>query len=165
MQLDLFDEQPEDTHAEVEQHTHHRDIPYDAKECCDCGETKPLTEFPKHKLTWDGTLKRCKDCLSKRSAQKTQILKTAPPPPEDKKCECCGVIVFKESMHFDECHATATFRGWLCRACNQGIGMLGDNKTGILNALAYLERHEDGLRAAEEANTVTPKDKLQERYN
>jgi hypothetical protein len=43
-------------------------------------------------------------------------------------------------MHLDHDHVTGKFRGWLCGACNRGIGMLGDNLAGVMRAAAYLQR-------------------------
>jgi hypothetical protein len=69
--------------------------------------------------------------------------------PQDGKCECCGRDpqpgrsrhgVFERKLTLD--HSGTTFRGWLCSGCNSGIGMLGDDESGLLRALAYL-RHAD----------------------
>jgi hypothetical protein len=138
-------------------------LDYDSKTCPDCGEHKHLDEYYESDLTIDGRYKRCKDCHKRRQNYKYALMKEAPPQPEDRICQCCGKEVRYEKMHFDECHETETFRGWLCRSCNLGIGQLGDNEEGLLQALAYIQRHKDGLRAAEEANTLTPQDELQER--
>lgn len=60
-----------------------------------------------------------------------------PTRPEPTVCECCGKSPAK-TLHLDHDHKTGAFRGWLCRPCNQAIGMLGDNVTGLLKALSYL---------------------------
>jgi hypothetical protein len=53
-------------------------------------------------------------------------------------CDCCGRTTQK--LEFDHCHDTKTFRGWLCRQCNTGIGLLGDNAAGLEQALKYLQK-------------------------
>lgn len=57
-------------------------------------------------------------------------------------CECCGKTRddLKHALHLDHCHKTGAFRGWLCRACNLGIGNLDDSIEGVRMALAYLEK-------------------------
>ena len=43
------------------------------------------------------------------------------------------------SPQLDHTHdGSNTFRGWLCASCNRGIGGLGDDVAGVLNALVYL---------------------------
>lgn len=69
--------------------------------------------------------------------------KRFPPPsrPEPKRCECCGRKSLR-ALALDHCHETHRFRGWLCHACNLGIGLLGDSARGIKRALQYLRiRH------------------------
>jgi hypothetical protein len=39
----------------------------------------------------------------------------------------------------DHDHRTGKIRGVLCDACNKGIGLLGDTKEGLEQALAYLQ--------------------------
>jgi hypothetical protein len=55
-------------------------------------------------------------------------------------CECCGGLPGKKALSLDHCHASNEFRGWLCDRCNAGIGMLGDDIKGLMNAVRYLER-------------------------
>lgn len=55
-------------------------------------------------------------------------------------CEICGD---EGKKVYDHCHVTGDFRGVLCIACNTGLGKLGDNLTGMVNALKYLSRHYD----------------------
>jgi len=55
-------------------------------------------------------------------------------------CEICGDT---HRLCYDHCHKTGEFRGVLCTACNTGLGKLGDNLTGMVNALRYLSRHYD----------------------
>ena len=44
----------------------------------------------------------------------------------------------KFAMQFDHDHTTDTFRGWLCKQCNVGIGQLGDDLEGVMRAVKYL---------------------------
>lgn len=57
---------------------------------------------------------------------------------------CCAVCytVFDDitTPHIDHCHSTGAVRGLLCRRCNTGIGMLGDDIDGVTRALDYLRR-------------------------
>jgi hypothetical protein len=43
-------------------------------------------------------------------------------------------------LHFDHCHETGLFRGWLCSKCNSGLGLLGDNEEALERALRYLRK-------------------------
>lgn len=53
-------------------------------------------------------------------------------------CSCC--FQKPESFVMDHIHGTTHFRGYLCNACNTGIGKLGDNVAGLERAIAYLKR-------------------------
>ena len=57
-------------------------------------------------------------------------------------CECCGRPAWLETqaLALDHDHETGAFRGWICMACNLGLGKLGDNVAGLEKALAYLKR-------------------------
>lgn len=89
--------------------------------------------------SWTLNGKICKSCLSKQNCI-VQKLKRSNSYPRSKKCECCG----KKSeykLNLDHSHGkSGRFRGWLCRNCNQGIGMLGDSIVGVKRALKYLQK-------------------------
>ena len=118
--------------------------------CKTCGVEKPLDEFGVLFTTQNSKksyrLKNCRRCHADRVMRTAAIKKTAPPKPEN--CDCCGVS-FKDipshSIHMDHCEETNTFRGWLCRQCNYGIGQLGDNIEGLQKALKYLQDHNGRL--------------------
>ena len=59
------------------------------------------------------------------------------------ECEICGAV---GSLVYDHCHEIGegieAFRGVLCRKCNAGLGLLGDNLNGLLKAVEYLQEKE-----------------------
>lgn len=60
------------------------------------------------------------------------------------KCELCGHD--NDALALDHCHVTGEFRGWLCKSCNCGLGMLGDNIEGIQKAIKYLTKTRPGAQ-------------------
>jgi hypothetical protein len=76
----------------------------------------------------------CKECFNYSKRIVSELKKTAPP--KTIACECCGTT--NKELVFDHCHESLTFRGWLCRSCNLGIGHLGDNLSGVTKAINYL---------------------------
>ena len=88
--------------------------------------------------------RRWKDSLGpnfrKAIKQRQRRWKGLPEPtrPEPETCECCGVGS-RQALCLDHDHATGVFRGWLCHKCNLGIGKLGDNLTGVMQAVNYLQ--------------------------
>lgn len=64
---------------------------------------------------------------------------------QDHKCSICEIDLVdlpKNDVHIDHCHEKGIVRGVLCRGCNTGLGMFKDNKTALLAAVAYLEKHD-----------------------
>ena len=59
------------------------------------------------------------------------------------KCHACDSALeqYDRHTHLDHCHTTGKVRGWLCRTCNNGIGMLNDNPQRLELAAAYLRRY------------------------
>lgn len=56
------------------------------------------------------------------------------------RCGACrSPLNGEEDGCVDHDHATKAIRGILCKKCNSGIGMLGDNLEGVRKAVAYLE--------------------------
>ena len=60
------------------------------------------------------------------------------PRPLNSLCGNCHKKTVK--LYGDHDHTTNHFRGWLCFACNTGIGKLGDKVEGLIKAINYLER-------------------------
>lgn len=54
---------------------------------------------------------------------------------DEASCEICGK---QEDLCVDHSHSTGNVRGVLCRQCNQGIGLLGDEYETVLRAVEYL---------------------------
>jgi hypothetical protein len=56
-------------------------------------------------------------------------------------CRVCSVPLHRTGMsscNIDHCHETGRVRGLLCRACNRGIGLLGDDPLRLELAARYL---------------------------
>jgi hypothetical protein len=116
-------------------------IPEGTCVCSVCGEEKPNSEFTFYndRFTKDGyrlrTNTNCKECQRKRSKERS-LLKNVRPE-YGRKCECCGKPV-TENWQLDHDHKTGKFRGWLCKKCNTGIGLIGDDISGTIKVLVYL---------------------------
>lgn len=51
----------------------------------------------------------------------------------------CAVCYEKPATSVDHDHKTGQVRGLLCRNCNTGLGMFGDNPELMLAASAYIK--------------------------
>ncbi len=105
------------------------------KYCPRCKTEKPRDQFNKATFETSGLQVYCRICSNQHNREVRRIRKTAPPRPDN--CECCGKADPK--LFLD--HADNKFRGWLCNACNAGIGALGDNLEGVARAITYLQTH------------------------
>jgi len=90
--------------------------------------------------------RNCNDCASitKKALNKLkkEILPKYPYPKYGTNCGQCGRVVYEKSedipdgvdgangpWQFDHDHITNTFRGYICKLCNAGTGMIGDQKS------------------------------------
>ena len=112
---------------ETEEPAFKQDFDKGVKICSKCKKTLPITKFSTL-IRKDLNYRRsaCKDCVSKASIVKEKLKLHL-----DKKpniCECChkpvNQIVYNSKIVLDHCHETGQFRGWICQACNAGIGKL-----------------------------------------
>jgi hypothetical protein len=61
--------------------------------------------------------------------------------PRPDLCEVCGKPPNgKGALHFDHCHTTQIFRGWLCHTCNVVLGNAEDDPVLLRKLADYLER-------------------------
>ena len=124
-----------------------------SKKCTKCGETKLLTQFKRNTCGTDAfdrygyrllrpectsctdNIRRGKGC-AKQSAKAMGIPYKAPP---GTKCGICGKEGKRgDTLVFDHCHTTNTFRGYLHNSCNRSLGVLGDDTEGMVRVINYL---------------------------
>jgi len=123
--------------------------------CIKCGRSEPEVEFGLRANTYGKfyPYSRCKEChaaiqkgrdnATRKKWGKVQNAIRDNKPPEGTPCYCCGKPMThkgKYAMHFDHDWDTETFRGWLCKQCNVGIGQLGDTVEGLMQAVRYLTK-------------------------
>ena len=109
----------------------------DMQECKECHKILPSTAFTTHTPRVDGAYslqKICRECHTVINKEQNDVKKKAPPKPN--RCACCHR---EKILQIDHIHGSTTFRGWLCRNCNTGIGSLGDDLKGLLQGAIYLE--------------------------
>lgn len=127
------------------------------KKCSKCNLMKNLTEYSGNTSGCDAfdkegyRLRRpeCKVCNKKASKGKNDAMKLAKSTgisykaPEGTKCDLCGKLTKKgDDLVFDHCHKTNKFRGYLHNSCNRALGVLGDNASGALRFLNYVNKSE-----------------------
>jgi hypothetical protein len=54
-------------------------------------------------------------------------------------CDICHAI--GRRIHFDHCHQSGLFRGWICHNCNCTLGYVNDDPNHLRLLIAYLEKH------------------------
>ena len=117
------------------------------KPCAQCGENQPPIEYTIFRFSKDGMKpyysKWCRTCQNENKLILKEIKKIHRPPPSGTPCQCCGRI---DKLHPDHCRHTRTLRGWICRNCNAGIGMLGDSEQGVQLAASYLQRWSSSIK-------------------
>jgi recombination endonuclease VII len=83
-----------------------------------------------------------KERLEGKTAKWRQSLVDLAGRPRPEVCDICGGPPDpKKGMHFDHCHQTGKFRGWLCRKCNLMLGNAEDDPARLRAGAAYLERY------------------------
>ena len=112
----------------------------DEKLCKECGKMLNVeTGYVNHASARTGKKylnSACRPCHNHRTAVVAKLKLKHEHPAAGTPCECCGRI---SKLFLDHTHSDDTFRGWICRECNSGIGLLGDSVESLKKALVYLE--------------------------
>lgn len=120
----------------------------DAYECRTCGIVQPIWNFPTHHADRKSM---CKSCTSGHRKDIAKLRAEVPYPDEDYCCPICEKDMeelgkydqpMMKTWVLDHCHTTKTFRGWLCRLCNDGLGRFKDSKELVHTAYKYLREHD-----------------------
>jgi hypothetical protein len=125
------------------------------KRCPDCGEWRPLEDFPRNKNCKDGRHPYCKPCHNARTKESKQRLYGGSRHYHLKQRYGIGADEFDELVkqqggvcaicgrpdpeHVDHSHETGDVRGILCFNCNGGLGQFRDSIEALLAAAAYLD--------------------------
>ena len=85
--------------------------------------------------------RNCKDCSRKEISILQEIREQNPHPAYLTPCPQCNRVVYEKSEDIpagvdgangpwqcDHDHTTKEFRGYLCKQCNTGTGLIGDNE-------------------------------------
>ena len=125
------------------------------KACCHCGELRAYSHFiiwrKNASMTKNYYSKNCEPCIKREQAKLRAIKKLFPVPKAGTPCACCGRIDCLFADHdwsIDD--PKSSFRGWICKSCNVGIGHLSDSLAGVQKAAKYLaaaEARSSGLKA------------------
>jgi Recombination endonuclease VII len=133
-----------------------RVVPDGSKWCPDCGEVKPLTDFPSTRANATGRHSYCKPChntrgratLKKLGGSRTYHLKRRygiSAVEADAMLEAqgglCAICRAAPAAHVDHDHATGAVRALLCFNCNGGLGQFKDDPSLLHVAAFYVEHH------------------------
>ncbi len=130
--------------------------------CIKCDILQPIENFQQmnYTKTKDAEIKRtCKSCASGHRKVIEELRQTNPYPAKDYSCAICERSIEEVNKHnqkllgtwvLDHCHDTNTFRGYVCKHCNTGLGGFKDSLDTVKKAARYLEKHKERLN---ETNT------------
>lgn len=150
---DCHRERVREYRARVRQRNRQNPPTIGSKRCGRCGVVRPAAEFHRNRSTPDGLHWVCADC-SRVPAQKRREVEQrrtirdygitreefeALRQEQGGACAICRRD-FDKTPHIDHDHETGLVRGLLCRECNLGLGLFGDDVARLRAAIEYLEQ-------------------------
>ena len=124
---------------------------HEKKICRRCQKSKSIFEFEKNQRSVRGKISRRGECRECRNWKKPISLKLRKkyekiyPPPvigNPFHCPICNRTIirqYKNDVVLDHLHSTGQIRGWICRMCNNSMGMMEDDVTILKRAIKWLE--------------------------
>jgi hypothetical protein len=125
--------------------------------CLDCGQEKPVEDFPRNRSSGTGRGVYCKPCHNARGRETRRRLYGGSRHYHLKRRYgigaadfdallteqgmLCPICLKRPAEHVDHDHKTKKVRGILCEQCNGGLGQFKDNVQTIRNAIEYLGRN------------------------
>jgi hypothetical protein len=132
-----------------------REVPEGHRYCPDCGDTKPLEEFPRSRNDSGGRGRYCKPCHTARGVESKIRLYggtreyhlrhrygIGQAEFDELLAEqggVCAICRAPEPQHVDHDHRTGWVRGILCFNCNGGLGQFRDDPEHLASAITYLK--------------------------
>lgn len=123
----------------------------ETKICRRCQIRKSIFEFEKNQKTIAGKISRrgeCRECrnwkkpMSARLRREFEKENPAPPFGKPFRCPVCQRTIvrqFTNEVVLDHNHKTGEIRGYLCRMCNNSIGMMDDDVNILKRAIRWLQ--------------------------
>jgi hypothetical protein len=111
-------------------------------------ESNPVEHAKRYAARQADPVMRARDKISKKNwARKSKyglntIELKAMLEGQESLCALCSQAITDTTMIPDHCHESGKVRGLICRRCNTGLGLFGDNIEGLRRAIDYLERSE-----------------------
>jgi len=147
-----------DRRAGAPKHRFPRDlvVPEGFTWCPDCGEVKPITDYPRTRSSASGHHSYCKPCHNLRGkvskdkvgGSRTYHLKRRyglSAEDADAMLEAqgglCAICQAAPAAHVDHDHETGAVRAPLCFNCNGGLGQFRDDPRVLRAAAEYVEEH------------------------
>lgn len=121
------------------------------KICRRCQRAKSIFEFEKNQRSIRGKISRrgeCRECrkwklpISKKVRLEFEKINPQPPISKPFHCVICDRTIirqYKNDVVLDHLHNTGKVRGWICRMCNNGMGMMEDDVNILKRAIKWLE--------------------------
>jgi hypothetical protein len=123
----------------------------ETKICRRCQQIKSIFEFEKNQKSIAGKVSRrgeCRECRKWKRPMSAKLRKEfekkLPQPPIGQPfhcpiCERTIVRQYKNDVVLDHLHETGEIRGWICRMCNNSMGMMEDDVHILQRAIDWLQ--------------------------
>lgn len=127
--------------------------------CIKCDIRQPIENFYRAGLHVNEIKRTCKSCYAGNRKVVEELRFQHPYPDENYSCPICTRTIEEVNKYnqktlgtwvLDHCHDTDTFRGYICKHCNTGLGGFREKLDTVKSAVRYLEVHKEKLN---ESNT------------